>query len=119
MRGGRKQKRTRQGQLSWESRFLLCEPKVIPPAIAKPTKVKIPAALSAVAVSSLKNFSFCGNEGRDTSNIELCKVKGVNPPDADSADGDGDGGACPSGGEFNSVISGIGGGASCTSCNDA
>ncbi len=96
--------------------------------MARPTKVTIPATLSAFAVLSLKNFSFSGGEGRDTSNIELCKAKGVNPSDADSdayavgtdsADGDGDGGACSPGGEFNSIISGVGGGSSCTSCNDA
>src|SRR6266566_7686562 len=86
MRGGRKQKRTRQGQLSWQSRCLICEPAIpamMPPMITTPATI-----LSFFIIFLFKNFAFSGGisvggGGGDDGNptdIELCE--GANPSDA-------------------------------------
>jgi hypothetical protein len=80
MRGRRKQKRTRQGQLSWQSRCwcLICEPAI--PAMMPPMIVTPAIILSFFIIFSLKNFAFSGGEGGAPSDIELCE--GANPSNA-------------------------------------
>jgi hypothetical protein len=77
-RGGRKQKHTRQGQLSWKSRCLICGPTIlamVPPTIATPATI-----LSFFIIFLLKNFALSGGvsagseegEGDDPSDVKWC-----------------------------------------------